>query len=176
MSAKLTHVPLLSQAKLREPLEEAEFRLPLRGADFKAVGAAVLDAFAADVAAGGFAGWAAVPENHEGLRCSIDEGGGRKGWALLRASLHDPLLVLNIESETPGGAARATHAMRCWLQSRAGEQGSDGADASALDKPFAPGGAWESFAQLDCALPVSRGARLGGGTCGDLAEECELQW
>jgi len=36
-------------------------------------------------------------------------GEGKRGWALLRASLHDPLLVLNIESEVPGGA-RATAA------------------------------------------------------------------
>ena len=36
-------------------------------------------------------------------------GEGRRGWALLRASLHDPLLVLNIESEVKGGA-RATAA------------------------------------------------------------------
>lgn len=31
-------------------------------------------------------------------------GEGRRGWALLRASLHDPLLVINIESEVEGGA------------------------------------------------------------------------
>jgi hypothetical protein len=39
-------------------------------------------------------------------------GEGRRGWALLRASLHDPLLVLNIESEVAGGA-RATAAQVC---------------------------------------------------------------
>ena len=39
-------------------------------------------------------------------------GEGRRGWALLRASLHDPLLVINIESEVEGGA-RATAAQVC---------------------------------------------------------------
>lgn len=40
-------------------------------------------------------------------------GKGKRGWALLRASLHDPLLVLNIESEVPGGAgATAAQARR----------------------------------------------------------------
>ncbi len=34
---------------------------------------------------------------------SVDEGDGRRGWALLRASLHDPLLVLNVESDQRGG-------------------------------------------------------------------------
>jgi hypothetical protein len=38
-----------------------------------------------------------------GLRCTA--GDGRRGWLLLRASLHDPLLVLNVESDVPGGAA-----------------------------------------------------------------------
>lgn len=34
---------------------------------------------------------------------TVDEGEGRMGWLLLRASLHDPLLVLNVESELDGG-------------------------------------------------------------------------
>ena len=159
-------------ATLHEPLEEAEFRLPLLAADFKASGAAALQAFMDEVAAGGFPGWQAVPVNHEGLRVSIDEGEGRSGWALLRASLHDPLLVLNVESDTAGGAATATHALRCWLQARAAAE--HGVNIAALDKAFAPGGSWEGYADLTCALP--RSTRLGGGTCGDLAEECQAEW
>lgn len=34
----------------------------------------------------------------------MDEGDGKQGWLLLRASLHDPLLVLNAESDIPEGA------------------------------------------------------------------------
>ena len=33
----------------------------------------------------------------------MDEGEGRFGWLLLRASLHDPLLVLNVETELDDG-------------------------------------------------------------------------
>ena len=33
----------------------------------------------------------------------VDEGEGRRGWVLLRQSLHDPLLVVNMESELKGG-------------------------------------------------------------------------
>lgn len=33
----------------------------------------------------------------------MDEGEGRRGWLLLRQSLHDPLLVLNVESDRQGG-------------------------------------------------------------------------
>ena len=39
----------------------------------------------------------------QGWRVGVDEGDGKKGWALLRASLHDPLLVLNVESDVRGG-------------------------------------------------------------------------
>lgn len=160
---------LCVQATLREPAEEAEFRLPIRSPDFKAVGGAVISAFTAEVDAGGFSGWVTAPDNHEGVRASINEGQGRKGWALLRNSLHDPLLVLNVESETPGGVATATHAAHCWLaQTHAGEL-----DLSALDKMFAPGGPWERFGEMECNLASSR---LGGGACGDLTEACEVQW
>ena len=39
------------------------------------------------------AAWSLDAVNHEGWRVNIDEGGGKRGWALLRQSLHDPLLV-----------------------------------------------------------------------------------
>ncbi|KAF8060594.1 algC [Scenedesmus sp. PABB004] len=94
-------------ADLQEPKEEAEHRISIKDADFKPVGAEVLSAFNAWVAggAGGADGWSLEPVNHEGWRVNIDEGGGRRGWALLRQSLHDPLLVLNIESDTVGGVS-----------------------------------------------------------------------
>lgn len=37
------------------------------------------------------------------LQVTVDEGQGRFGWLLLRASLHDPLLVLNVETELDDG-------------------------------------------------------------------------
>ena len=53
--------------------------------------------------ASGAEGWTLEKENHEGWRVSIEEGEGKRGWVLLRASLHDPLLVLNAESDVRGG-------------------------------------------------------------------------
>ena len=47
--------------------------------------------------------WEMEAENYEGWRVSVDEGKGKQGWCLLRPSIHDPLCVLNIESEVPGG-------------------------------------------------------------------------
>lgn len=89
---------------LDEPKEAIEFRLPfLDRSDYKGYGTDVIEAFAE------FAktvdGWIPEQENYEGLRVNVDEGGGKAGWLLLRQSLHDPLLPLNVESETEGGVA-----------------------------------------------------------------------
>ena len=47
-------------------------------------------------------GWSLAPNNFEGVRVNLDEAHGN-GWFLLRLSLHDPLLPLNIESNDVGG-------------------------------------------------------------------------
>ena len=39
--------------------------------------------------------------NYEGVRISFC--GDFSGWFLIRRSLHDPILPVNIESDTPGG-------------------------------------------------------------------------
>ncbi len=86
--------------ELREPLEAAEHRLPIGAEDFGAYGARVLEALAPYAAAR--EDWQVAPDNQEGLRVSVP---GLSGWFLLRMSLHDPLMPLNIESNRPGGAA-----------------------------------------------------------------------
>ena len=48
-------------------------------------------------------GWTLAPNNFEGVRVNLDADHG-DGWFLLRLSLHDPLLPLNIESNSVGGA------------------------------------------------------------------------
>jgi hypothetical protein len=72
--------------------------------NFKELGASVLEKFNAWILAGKPGpDWSLEKENWEGWRASINEGEGKRGWALLRQSLHDPLLVLNVESDLPGG-------------------------------------------------------------------------
>jgi len=44
--------------------------------------------------------WSVDRDNHEGVRVLC---GGEHNWFLLRLSLHDPLLVLNVESAEQGG-------------------------------------------------------------------------
>ena len=49
-------------------------------------------------------GWTLVEPNYEGVRVSCTNG-NEEGWLLLRMSLHDPVMPLNIESNVEGGVA-----------------------------------------------------------------------
>lgn len=89
-------------SSLKDPKESMEFRLSINTEDFKGYGEAVLESllvFAKEQ------DWNIAPDNHEGLRISFPpEKGG--GWFLLRMSLHDPLMPLNIESSLDGGVVQ----------------------------------------------------------------------
>lgn len=88
---------------LEEPTEAEEVRLKIKADDFKPIAAAAIDGFEAWVAA--TAGWQVDSPNHEGVRARVlDADGAQTGWALVRASLHDPLVVINAESDVAGGA------------------------------------------------------------------------
>ena len=50
-------------------------------------------------------GWAIAPDNREGIRVSFTEPELR-GWFLLRLSVHDPILPLNVESDVAGGVEK----------------------------------------------------------------------
>ena len=43
------------------------------------------------------------PYDKNGLKFFLAEGGVDNGWFLLRLSVHDPVLPLNVESDVPGG-------------------------------------------------------------------------
>ena len=47
-------------------------------------------------------GWRVADDNREGIRVSFDKDNGN-GWFLLRLSVHDPIMPLNIESDSVGG-------------------------------------------------------------------------
>ena len=88
-------------ADLEEPAESVEFRMGILLDDFKAYGQQVIDAL--NTYAQQKSGWSLAENNYEGVRVNLNEEHGN-GWFLLRLSLHDPLLPLNIESNTCGGA------------------------------------------------------------------------
>lgn len=88
-------------ADLEEPAESIEFRMNILVDEFKLYGQTVIDQLTAY--ADTKDGWSLAENNYEGVRVNLNDAHGN-GWFLLRLSLHDPLLPLNIESNTPGGA------------------------------------------------------------------------
>ena len=47
-------------------------------------------------------GLSLAPDNYEGVRINFDAAHG-DGWALVRQSLHEPILPVNFESNSAGG-------------------------------------------------------------------------
>ena len=92
-------------AKLRYPAEGREYRLKILGVeDFKSYGQDVLKHFeqrAKD------AGIQIASPSYEGVRLIFPQG-----WALLRMSLHDPNMPLNVESREAGGCAELAARVR----------------------------------------------------------------
>ncbi len=98
---------------LEEPKESVEFRMNIMLEDFKAYGQQVIDdlnAYAADKD-----GWSLAPNNFEGVRVNLSKDKG-DGWFLLRLSLHDPLLPLNIESAEIGGAKKIAKELCAFIE------------------------------------------------------------
>lgn len=102
-------------AGLREPLEAREFRIPVHAEGFSGYADGILSELKARIARGPCAkdnpcngrcccGMKLVEPNHEGIRVSCDKENG-DGWFLLRKSLHEPLMPLNVESNQAGGGS-----------------------------------------------------------------------
>lgn len=98
--------------RLQEPLEAIEYRLKISCDDFKEYGATVLDDLARYAVQR--PEWQLATDNHEGLRANVPAA---DGWFLLRLSLHDPQMPLNIESNKPGGVAEITASLQEFLSS-----------------------------------------------------------
>ncbi len=113
-------------ANLQEPEESQEFRLKIQTPDFRPYGAEVLEQLQAFVATQ--PDWAIVPKNYEGVRVAC-QAPDEDGWFLLRLSLHDPVLPLNIESNVAGGVAKIGDRLRTFFTPL------EGLDISALKKP-----------------------------------------
>ncbi len=88
---------------LEEPKESKEFRMNILTEDFKAYGQDVLDKL--NEYAKAQKAWSLEKDNYEGVRVNLNRCNGN-GWFLLRLSLHDPLLPLNIESNSKGGVKK----------------------------------------------------------------------
>lgn len=80
---------------LKEPKDLVELRFKILEDDFKAYGQKVIDDL---FEYGKQNNMEIAPDNHEGIRISINNG-----WFLLRLSVHDPIMPLNIESDDQNG-------------------------------------------------------------------------
>ena len=83
---------------LDEALEDKEVRLKIEDKDFRAYANNIIDSLSEKVKT--IDGWTQVSENYEGIRVDCRD---EKGWFLMRSSLHEPLLVINFESDIQGG-------------------------------------------------------------------------
>ncbi len=102
-------------ADLKEPVESKELRLKILAPDFRAAGQALIEELTA------FAytapGWKVAPDNREGIRISFDfDGEQDSAWFLLRLSVHDPVMPLNMESDVAGGCLRIAGALLSFLE------------------------------------------------------------
>ena len=104
-------------ANLKEPVEACEIRIKITDRDFKTTGQRVISALEAYAAAQ--SGWHIAPDNREGIRVSFDKDGG-DGWFLLRLSVHDPILPLNIESDSEGGVEIIKQKVMSFLKTQSG--------------------------------------------------------
>ncbi len=90
-------------APLQQPAEEKELRFAINCEDFKAYGENVIAEL--EKYYDGRNGWKIADDNREGMRISADRENG-DGWFLLRLSVHDPIMPLNIESNEEGGVMK----------------------------------------------------------------------
>lgn len=104
-------------AGLKEPAESKEFRLTFKNQELEKKGITfgesgdniirVLTERVKDglVIGNGVEEISLATPNYEGVRINF-RGEETHGWLLLRKSLHDPIMPLNVEAETPGGCHR----------------------------------------------------------------------
>lgn len=88
-------------SNLKKPKESLEFRLKILNKDFRLYGEKVINDLYRY--ANKKNNWKIAPDNKEGIRVSFVKDSG-DGWFLLRISVHDPVMPLNIESQKIGGS------------------------------------------------------------------------
>jgi len=101
-------------ATLKEPEESEEIRIKIKADDFKGYGNQVIEqlkTFAEQQEE-----WTIVPNNYEGVRVTC-QSTSEDGWFLLRLSLHDPVIPLNIESNVSQGVSSIKHRLLSFFQS-----------------------------------------------------------
>ena len=91
-------------ANLAEAAESKEARLPISGENFGETAGRMIAEVTNLVASGNLKGCTLEEPNYEGVRINFNAPSIR-GWMLLRKSLHDPIIPVNMEADVPGGVA-----------------------------------------------------------------------
>ena len=102
---------------LETPAESKEYRFSIVENDFLNYGNKRISDLAKTVPA--IPGWEIAEPNYEGLRVKCT-GKNEKGWFLIRMSLHDPVMPLNVESEIKGGVNGIVENLKGILESYSG--------------------------------------------------------
>lgn len=98
---------------LEEAAECGEFRMTIRLEEFKEYGLKVLDDFKTFAESQEI--FHIVEPNYEGVRISFNDEEVH-GWLLLRLSLHDPILPMNIETNEAGGVEKVLERIRTFFE------------------------------------------------------------
>ena len=99
--------------KLQEPVESVEIRMNIKGDNFSEIGDEVLSKLGIWIK--NSKDMSLVEPNFEGIRANYKKK-ETEGWFLLRKSLHDSILPLNIESDTIGGTKEIAARLKEFLQ------------------------------------------------------------
>lgn len=96
---------------LKEPVESVEIRLPvLASEDPSAASTEVVETLLSYTLDN--PRWQVAQDSREGVRITFNlDGGVNNAWFQLRMSVHDPVMVLNAESDVPGGVKRILGAL-----------------------------------------------------------------
>lgn len=84
---------------LKVPADAKELRLNIKVEEFRSYGECVIEGL--ERWCNAKEGFTVADDNREGIRVSVDDG-----WFLLRLSVHDPVMPMNIESDSTGGAKK----------------------------------------------------------------------
>ena len=99
---------------LPEPAEAKEIRLNFTpGVDFKSLGGTVIEELKR--AAEKEPHLSLAPNSYEGVRINFDKAHG-DGWALVRMSLHEPIMPVNAESNSAGGVGTILKELHALMQ------------------------------------------------------------
>jgi len=98
---------------LKRPVESTEYRLPITAKDFQTYGSQLIEDFKNHFQK--LPGHSMAKSNYEGVRIQVNTD-QVKGWFLMRLSLHDPILPINVESDLAGGVDQMTQTIKDFLR------------------------------------------------------------